>query len=489
MMGKAKLPLELPAWMSYLAAVSGVLALSLALLAVRLTVSADHAASAPLLLLLVVLGVAIYLGLRPAILASVVASFCYNYFFQFPYYELSVARVEDILATTVFVAVAIVGSAVVTRLNQQLYALTSLNRLSQSLLASANLFDPKLLQQIAADLGADWTSIQLELPADGHMYPDQVAWAYPQLQVSNVNTEVRLGWHCVTTPLQVGAEVVGTLKVERSKGTPFSQNEQQLLRLISSFLASAFERRRLSEQAAASVQLQAADEVKDALLAAVSHELRTPLTTIRGAASTLLFKDNNLDVASQQELLEVIGSESEYLSELVSNLLNLSRLEAGILKPCREGYFLDEVAHAAGRRVASRLQGHDLQFNFAPNLPTALIDYCLIEQVLVMLLDNAIKYTPLNSVIALNVMVEGEWLKVSIEDEGPGLAENELTRIFDRFYRTPSSSGGQPPGMGLGLALARGFVEAHGGQIVAYNRSASGLAVVFTLPITCATLV
>jgi two-component system sensor histidine kinase KdpD len=234
-------------------------------------------------------------------------------------------------------------------------------------------------------------------------------------------------------------------------------------------------------QAATMQALQQSDAVKSSLLSSVSHELRTPLTAIKA----MLFNLQESSPAQQdghKDCLKDIDEEVDYLNRLVGNLLDMSRLEAGVLAPNREWNLVEELAEAAIRRLGRRLECRPLQINLPATLPPVYVDGLAIQQVLVNLLDNAVKFSPRDTPISLEARLTGAEVEVSVRNEGPGIPMHELERIFDRFYRlTAPTSAIQ--GTGLGLAICKGIIEAHGGRIEARSIQGKETSICFHLPL------
>lgn len=223
------------------------------------------------------------------------------------------------------------------------------------------------------------------------------------------------------------------------------------------------------------------DRMKSSLISTVSHELRTPLAAIKGYATTLLAEDVEWDRGTQREFLQVIEKETDRLSGLVNDLLDMSRIEAGNLKVKRAACRLEDLVHSAARR-AHPDPCDRLQVNLPPNLPTVFADPQRIEAVLRNLIENAAKYAGEASPIYISAEVQGHQLVVRVEDEGPGISPEHSQRIFDSFYRIDSSLTRSATGTGLGLAICQGFVRAHGGSIWLEPR-ARGASIAFSLPL------
>jgi two-component system sensor histidine kinase KdpD len=218
--------------------------------------------------------------------------------------------------------------------------------------------------------------------------------------------------------------------------------------------------------------------MRNLLLSSVSHDLRTPLASITGAASGLMQHRDHLD-AHSYELAQIAFEEAERLNRLVSNLLEMSRLESGNVQVSKEWQPLEEVVGTTLLRLEKQLSRFQVHTHLAEDLPLVAIDSILIEQVLVNLLENAAKYAPPQTAIDLTAWYEGNEVVVEVADQGPGLVPGDEERVFDKFYRARPTVAG---GVGLGLAICRAIVEAHGGRIWAANRPGGGAAFRFTLP-------
>jgi two-component system sensor histidine kinase KdpD len=226
------------------------------------------------------------------------------------------------------------------------------------------------------------------------------------------------------------------------------------------------------------------DAVKSSLLSSVSHELRTPLTAIKTMVFSLQHDRESLSPSLRHEFLTGIDRELDYLNRLIGNLLDMSRLEAGTLAPRREWQILDELVEGAIRWVEPLLAGRPLHVHLAQDLPPISVDGIQLQQVLVNLLDNAIKFSPLGSPIRLTAALAGDSLEVRVSNTGEGVPPNELDRIFDRFYRVQSGRSSGSPGTGLGLAICKGIVEAHGGSIHAQSVPGGETTILFRIPVT-----
>ncbi|HLL80874.1 MAG TPA: ATP-binding protein [Ktedonobacteraceae bacterium] len=247
------------------------------------------------------------------------------------------------------------------------------------------------------------------------------------------------------------------------------------------------ERARLQQDNLRIAILQRTDALRAALLSSVSHDLRTPLTSIKAAATSLLQDDVQWDEEARRSFAQSIEHEADRLNRLVENLLDMSRIEDGALVPERDEYSLTSLIHDVLRRLSSLLDGREVRVDLPNDLLLVDVDYMEIDQVLTNLMENAVRYTPPESPIELSACVDGDEVVVQVADHGPGIPPADLERIFDKFYRVVNNQNGQhtrtyPTGSGLGLAVCKGLVEAHGGRIWASLREKGGLVVSMTLP-------
>jgi two-component system sensor histidine kinase KdpD len=276
---------------------------------------------------------------------------------------------------------------------------------------------------------------------------------------------------------------VGVLGVRPAAPRRLLAPEQlHLLETFANQTALGLERATLAGEAQQAQVQVATERLRNSLLSTVSHDLRTPLTAIAGAAGGLLEDNAPLDPSTRHELCQTIAEEAHRLNRLVNNLLDMTRLEAGAIQVHKEWQPLEEVVGAALTRLEAQLHDRPLTTHFPEDLLLVPLDSVLIEQVLINLLDNAVKYTPPGSPIDLTAWATEDAVTVEVADRGPGLPPGEEQRIFDKFYRVQRPP--MPSGTGLGLTICRGLVEAHGGQMWAENRPGGGTVIRFTLPLT-----
>ena len=241
------------------------------------------------------------------------------------------------------------------------------------------------------------------------------------------------------------------------------------------------ERERLRQQATDAEVLRRADELKTALLGAVSHDLRTPLSSIIASAGSLQQRDVEWTASERDGFIADIEGEARRLERIVANLLDLSRMESGTLRPERGWYDLAALIDDVLGRLRTQTAGHRVHVDVPDDLPPVPVDYVEIDQVLSNLVENAAQHTPPGTNVWLGARATADELRVTVSDDGPGIAEDMRARLFDAFVRGGDRRGTR--GAGLGLAIARGLVEAHGGRITADARPGGGAIIAFTLPL------
>ncbi|RPH74129.1 hypothetical protein EHM76_04075 [bacterium] len=256
--------------------------------------------------------------------------------------------------------------------------------------------------------------------------------------------------------------------------------EKRLLITFASQGALALERIRLAKGENKARVLEESDRLKSSLLNSVSHELRTPLAAIKASVSSLRSSTVDWNTAARNELLATIEEETDHLNLLVGNILDMSKIESGVLKPQKRWNDISEIAMGVVTKMRNQLQSHRLQMDFPASLPPVQLDYVMIQQVFTNLISNSIKYAPPGTEISISGQLDDQNLLVKVANQGPPVLEEHLTRIFDKFYRVTEAE--RITGTGLGLSICKGLIEAHGGRIWAANE-AGGFAFFFHLPL------
>jgi two-component system sensor histidine kinase KdpD len=284
--------------------------------------------------------------------------------------------------------------------------------------------------------------------------------------------------------IDAGGRTLGSLWAlrGRSEAEP-DQTATRLLAGAADQIGQALEQDRLAEEAKAAEIARQSDALKTALLQSVSHDLRTPLATIRAAAGSLLDHEAHLSDADREASAEAIDREAEHLNRLVTNLLDLSRIEAGALRADREAFAVDDLADRTLDRLRPRLANWALETDLPEDLPAVLIDPVFFDQVLTNLIENAIKYVPAGERIRLAAVGRANDVRLTVEDSGPGVPPDALPHLFEKFFRAPQEGRRSRPGTGIGLAVVRGLTDAMGGTVVARRSELGGLAVDLDLPL------
>ena len=437
----------------------------------------------PLMALLYLLPVGLstaFWGLGPGVLTAVWAFLAFNYFFIDPKLTLVVHRTEDTLVLLVFLVVAVVISQLVGRAQAGLAAARArereATRLYELSTALAGLLDVQAIgRTLCEQVRSTFQTDRVELAATG-------GGAFPAFEVSLPQEASAAPASAARIALLQSARgQLGEIRVWRNSA-PISASEDRLLRTFASQGTLALERAWLAESDQRARVLEESDRLKSAILSSVSHELRTPLATIKAAATSLRSGEVTWESAARADLLGAIDDEADHLNRLVGNLLDMSRIEAGALRPSRQWNLLQEILAGVVERMRALTLAHLLEIDLPEDLPLVPVDYVQIDQVFTNLISNCLKYAPTHTLIRVAARPNGHGsLEVQVSNQGPPVPAQDLSRIFDKFYRITAAD--RVTGTGLGLSICKGIVEAHGGRIWAENLPV-GLAFNFTLPLT-----
>lgn len=452
-----------------------------------------------------ILGVAVAYGLGPSLWASILGMLCVNFFFLPPLYTLTIAAPDNVVALFFFFATALIASnlgarvrnqAVVARhradVTQSLYhfsrTITGIIKLDDLLWSVCHQIAVLLECRVALMLPeGDMLSVRASYNAGQRIGADDLAaaeWAWKHNRTAGRGSDTLPGVRWLFTPLRTGRGPIALIGLDTERdGAILDSEQQRLLDALGEQAASAIESILLAQDLDKARLEAETDRLRGALLTSISHDLRTPLASILGAASSLDGYDETLDAVARKELLVTIREEAERLNRFVTNLLDMTRLEAGALHPRRERVDVGEVVASALARASALLVDHPVETRFGADLPMPFLDDVLLEQALFNILDNAGKYTPAGTPISIAVTVDHDRLVLQIKDTGPGLPISAPDLVFSKFTRLISADRARP-GTGLGLAIARGFIETMGGTITARNRrEQSGAEFVISFPI------
>lgn len=419
-------------------------------------------------------------GLGPGILAGVLTFLCYNFFFIMPYYTLRVHQSQDIIALIIFLIVAIVVNQLVGRAKTSLEAALAREQESTRLfefsvgLSGINQFSD-IVHIIAEKTQQTFATTAVQVEVEKIYGEDSYSTTVGKQQVVEQSKPVAV------VKLETVRGIQGEIRLWREQPA-FLPAEERLLHTFAAQGALALERAALAHAENRAKVSEESDRLKSALLSSVSHEFRTPLVTIKAATTSLLSEQIAWNSAARQDLLTAVDEEADLLNHLVGNLLNMSRIESGGMKPDRRWNVLSEIVGVVVKRMHRPLSQYRLRVEIPDDLPLVPVDYLQIEQVLANLISNSTKYAPPGSEISIEARVlDAEWVLVQLTNQSPLMAPEHLDRIFDKFYRVTNAD--KVTGTGLGLSICKGIIAAHGGRIWAENRP-QGFTFNFTLPRT-----
>ncbi|MHC1773497.1 MAG: ATP-binding protein [Flexilinea sp.] len=451
---------------------------------------------------------AIYLNRGPAILTSVVGVLAFNFFFIKPIFTFTVYDSQYLLTFMALVMVGIIISNFAVLLRDQVVAIRGKENQTQSLLNLSRELNAAISLDQVLNIAIRSSRILLNrecvilLPQNGGLINKMAAkgvvsdaddlavaeWAFNHAQPAGSGTETLPESLVRFVPLRAAHGPVGVLGIRFDEKDKLLKNDQRMqLEGFVNLIALAVERANFVDAATRQEMMKNTEKLQTALLNSISHELRTPLASITGVLTTLSESEkakqelNKLDPATRIELLESATDQAKQLNRLVENLLNTTRLEAGSVHLDLEYCDMEDLIGAVLQQFKTRLDNHPMKLEIPGHLPLITCDPVLISQVINNLLDNACKYSPPGSSITIGAVSKPDAIEVFIRNSGSVLAEDELEKIFSKFYR--SSRHNKTTGTGLGLSICKGIVEAHGGWIKAYYEQEHNLTFCFSLPV------
>jgi two-component system sensor histidine kinase KdpD len=462
-----------------------------------------------LILLLLSVVIAAAWGWVAGVYTSLLSNLAFNFFFVPPLYRFTVQQPDNALALGLFLLVAAIAASLLARARRSALEARRQARDTQTLLALSRTTRDRSLQELPEAI-CEWivrdfalrsctlfqfTGDDLEPVAGAGRSLSALDRAERSvaLQAARSGRPAGLGYRLsgsllrrpagntgqLYLPLRLERETIGVLQIETA-GASIGHDRERLLEAFADEAAGSLHRVALAASARAADELRETDKLRSSLLSSVSHDLRTPLTAIKASVANLLSPEVDWSPQARREFLGAIDRETDRLTRLVTNLLDLSRIEAGALRLDLDWNDLEELLRNAVYRAERSFPDHTFDLTFEGSLPLFQFDYVQVDRVLANLIENAVKYSPPGSRIDLRASAALETVTVEVRDRGSGIAPQDRTRVFSAFYRSELSSGAAG-GSGLGLAICRGIVGAHGGRIWAENDS--GAVLRFTLPI------
>jgi two-component system sensor histidine kinase KdpD len=454
-----------------------------------------------LIYLLSVSILALIIGPGPVLLAATISAMLWNFLFIPPLYTFRINKVEDALMFGTYFAIAIILGSLTSRLRSKEKALrvreqriTELYEFSKSLgnadgidevIGTAVKYTERYLEsRVAVVLSGDSGSLDDPHPASSFSLTSKergvAEWSFRNKRPAGLFTDTLPYSDARYMPLITPGSVVGVLCIRPVSDKSFTLEQEGFLQNITYQLSMRIEREALSTIRRRALLIEESERLYTILLNSISHELRTPLTAITAASSSLLDDAIETRPETRRALSEEIGKASRRLNRLVDNLLDINRLESGMLKLDRQAYDLADLVSVAVRRLESELALHKLIVSIDNGLPMISVDFALMEQVLVNLLYNAVMYTPAGATISVGGSADRNMMILTVSDNGPGIGKEDIPFIFDKFRRGSNTATG---GTGLGLSICKGIVEAHGGTISAKNIPSGGAVFTIRLPL------
>ncbi|MFZ3371424.1 MAG: sensor histidine kinase KdpD, partial [Desulfitobacteriaceae bacterium] len=458
-----------------------------------------------LLYLLPVLISAAYWGSRPAIVTALMGVLTYDFFFILPIFSFTVTDLRYLISFMIIMLVGLITGTLSARLKKQvnysrqresrvsaLYALSrgiaAVDKLEIVLESITSNVANTLEGQVILLLPNEKAELVLQKDSGLNNFLNEselavATWVFERGQKAGKGTETLGTAAAFYLPLSTEQGTQGVMGIRFNETEArFDPERIRLLEAFAGLAAMAINRSKLAEQARKSLALVESERLRTALFNSLSHDLRTPLSSIIGAVTGLL-EDQNVVYSSEvrNELLQTILLGAERMNRFVSNLLDMARLESGMLKLNKEWCDLQDIIGVAINRLGESLASRPLDIDLQDKLPLVQADCILIEQVFINLLDNALKYSDVDSKIIIAIRQKAKELEITVANRGQGIPETDLSKVFDKFYRLSTPL--QVSGTGLGLAICRGFIEAHGGNIWAENNQLGGGTRTFTLPI------
>ncbi|HEY9165828.1 MAG TPA: sensor histidine kinase KdpD [Candidatus Kryptonia bacterium] len=455
------------------------------------------------IILLIVSLLPLRMGPGPTILGAATGALAWDFLFIPPKFTFTIGNLEDMLLVGFYFVVASVTGVLSARVRKREKTLRQREQRTSALfsltkdLSSAHSQDEVIqaaVSNIKKYFDADVLVVLGEADGEVSSTPHKMssfapdvkemgvaAWSYWNERRAGRSTDTLPSAQATYFPMSGPRYPLGVIGVRLGDEVNLSQEQESLLENFISQITSAIERELLNEVNKRSVVMAESERLYKTLFNSISHEFRTPIATIMGTSENLIQQGGSATKEVNQENLKEIHIAAERLNRLVANLLDMTRLESGMIQPKLDWCDIRDVINQSLKGLERELSQHEVEVAVEQNVPLLKLDFILIEQALTNLIHNAALYTPAGTKIEVKAYAEDDACAISVSDGGPGLPETDTDRVFEKFYRASEARAG---GTGLGLTIARGFVEAHHGKITASNKSTGGAEFVIHLPMS-----
>ena len=450
-------------------------------------------------------------GYYYGVFASVIGVLSFNFFFTEPYYTFLAYRADYPITFIIMLIAAIVTSTLTSQVKKEARIsfirekrIKMLYRINKGLLKARNI--NQIVEFCGKNLVDMFSRTVIITMANSGEYLEEscvyafnnddranifqsafeqqiIAQSYENAKVIGRGTETFSSSAAYYHPIKGQKDILGVIGIACFQNAPLSENEKILLGSVSTQIALAIERENLFEKQQKSNLEAERERLRGNLLRSISHDLRTPLTGILGAVSTILDNEEVIDNKVKRELLQNIYGDTNWLVHSIENILSMTRIDEGKLEIKKNMEIIEEIIAEAVSRVRKFAVNHTIKIDVPQNIIILPVDGLLIEQVIVNLIDNAIKYTPDGSVISIIACEEKNKVIIEVSDNGKGIPKEDIPSIFNRFYSNTKIGYAERRGIGLGLAICKSIITAHDGEIFAFNNSSGGATFRFTLPL------
>jgi two-component system sensor histidine kinase KdpD len=444
---------------------------------------------------------ALFIGRGAIFLSALLSSVAWNFLFIPPLHTFRIGKIEDLAMFITYFIIAFIIGSLTSKLREKEWAIAQREKriselyefsklisnasdINESIQLSVKYFEDNFISKSAFILADDSGNLNshvhekstLNIGSNGSGVAE---WVFRNNKSAGIGTETLPQAGALYIPLNAGGYMTGVLAIRRDDNNEFTFEQNNFLMNISYHLSMRFQKEMISEKSTKTKLIEESERLYRILLNSLSHELRTPLTTITGASSSLMDEVVISQPEIRNSLIREINRAGLKLNRLVDNLLDMSRLESGMLKLNLNKHDINDLVSVVIRELEPDLQNYKVIIDIADEIPMINIDFVLMEQVLINLVYNALNYTEAGTEIKIESHMQKDHLIISVSDNGPGIIPEDIPGLFDKFKRGVTS---KPGGTGLGLSICRGIIESHKGTITARNRPAGGAEFLISLP-------